>query len=493
MVKKLIPLLFILILSVLSASYTYADESPEAKLRGPEILRVDDTLSVVYSVNNIECSGFQGTVSYNKDLMLLSDAKAFDNSWNVEVMPNGMFLAYSKTPTDSESFFKGGDLFCLTFTIKSAAKTDDALMLDITSVIAATVTPNGDSEVPIGDTSYVKRIDPPASSDANITELSITGISFSPAFSPDVTEYTIPIGVDYTVNSLKFNIVLSHQKASYEIIGNELSVGNNTVTIKVKAEDGSEKEYTVKVKRAHDPSKPLSNDTRLSSLSISAGTLSPAFSPDIRQYAVYLPHGTELLDVSALPLNEFASDIAPMTYTLKEGNNTIRVTCIAEDSSKGEYIINVYVMPEYLGFIPEINNKIPLSSTVLIDGVLNVGQTIKASLADTDESAYTVFWYRQGEKVSEGALYTLTDSDLNTVIHAEIIGIGNYSGYFVSEKMYVNSDGIAIDLDDYVSTPVKTINMGYTVMWVTISAALFLAIGFLAGNVKKKQSDNNQP
>ena len=59
--------------------------------------------------------------------------------------------------------------------------------------------------------------------------------------------------------------------------------------------------------------------------------------------------------------------------------------------------------------------------------------------------------------------------------------------------MYVNSDGIAIDLDDYVSTPVKTINMGYTVMWVTISAALFLAIGFLAGAVKKKQSDNNQP
>ena len=118
MKKNLLSFIFILILLTLTLLYTYAEESPKINIEGPEILRTEDTLTVIYSADNIQCSGFQGTVTYNSDLMLLSDAKTFDSNWSVEVMPKGVFLAYSKTPTDSESFFKGGNVFSLTFTLK---------------------------------------------------------------------------------------------------------------------------------------------------------------------------------------------------------------------------------------------------------------------------------------------------------------------------------------------------------------------------------------
>lgn len=485
MKKNLLSFIFILILFVSAFIYTYAEESPTTNIGGPEILRTEDTLTVIYSAQNIQCSGFQGILTYNSDLMLLSDAKTFDSNWNVEVMPKGVFLAYSKSPADSDNFFNGGNVFSLTFTLKNNVKEGDILSVGITSVIAVTVSPNGDSEVAMPDTFYSKKIDPPASSNADLSELGILGSSFSPAFSPDVTEYSIPLGVDFSVNSLNITARTAHEKATVEIINNELSVGNNIVTVKITAEDGTQKEYFIKVKKAHDPSKPLSNDTRLSQLTISVGTLSPNFSPDVRQYAVYLPYGTDIIDIVALPYNEFAQDIEPITQNLKEGLNIIKIRCIAEDFSEEEYILNIYVMPEYLGFVPNITNKIILSGSVTIDGILNIGETIKASLEGHDESAYSVTWYRNGEKVSDEAVYTLSEYDINTVIYAKITGIGDYQGHFISNKMYMTMEGLLVDADYYITEPVESFNMGLAIMIGLVCAALFLGLGLFLGNLKK--------
>lgn len=73
-------------------------------------------------------------------------------------------------------------------------------------------------------------------------------------------------------------------------------------------------------------------DASLSSLQISPGTLSPAFSSDVDSYTASVSLDTEKLTVSAVP----ASDKATVTVsdtTLQEGENTVTCTVTAEDGS----------------------------------------------------------------------------------------------------------------------------------------------------------------
>lgn len=85
------------------------------------------------------------------------------------------------------------------------------------------------------------------SDDNYIKELTISGypIDF------DMYKYEYAIKVKNSVNSLDLNVVLHSSLASYKIEGNEkFKVGDNTVTIKVTAEDGSTRDYKIKVTKA---------------------------------------------------------------------------------------------------------------------------------------------------------------------------------------------------------------------------------------------------
>ena len=82
------------------------------------------------------------------------------------------------------------------------------------------------------------------SSDNLIKSLKIKGYSID--FNPNKLEYSIK--VKNNVKSLDLEIILNDENASYEVSGNQnFKVGENSVTIKVTAEDGSERTYTLKV------------------------------------------------------------------------------------------------------------------------------------------------------------------------------------------------------------------------------------------------------
>ncbi len=477
----------LLILCIISGALSYADENPSSNMEGPEILRTHDSLTVVYSVDNIRCSGFQGTISYNKDKMLLSDAYTHSNSWNVEVNHSGMFLAYSKTPSNPELDFTGGELFTLVFTLKNDTEAGDTVDITVTDVIGATIDGQENSEIKIPDVSYKKTIDPPASEDASLSSLGISDVIISPAFSPDITEYTVQFGVAYSTTALELSLSLSHEKSSYEIIGNELKVGNNKITVRVTAENGNVKDYFIFVKRAHDPAEPLFSDSRISSIEISAGTLSPAFSPDIKNYIVWLPFELAEFTVSATPFNEFSSEIQPQNISLKDGKNEVKVTCVAEDNSSSEYTITVYVMPKFEGFVPNIVNKIPLIGTPAIDGVLNIGVPLRAYLKDAPEGSYLVEWFCRGEKVSEGEIYTPTEVDVNSVIYAKISAVGNYSGVFYTDRYTVLESGELVATDTFVPQEETSADYGTAFIIVLICAALFFTLGIILGSFKKRQ------
>lgn len=91
--------------------------------------------------------------------------------------------------------------------------------------------------------------DGPKSGDNSLAELSLSAGELSPAFVYNVTEYTAT--VPYEVASLEVNARPSNSKAEVESIqGNgELNVGENTVSVTVKAENGAKAVYKIVVTR----------------------------------------------------------------------------------------------------------------------------------------------------------------------------------------------------------------------------------------------------
>ena len=494
MKNKIILLLIIVSVCLLSALVSYADNRPASSFEGPKLLREGDTLTVSYKIDNVESSGFEGRISYDNEKMTLVAVESFSETWNTEIMPSGLFLSYSKTPVIEESFFKGGTLFTLTFKLSENVPVGEIFKVEIYDVIAVVIHTDGTYEQNIPSASYEKELDPPASSDANLKELLVSGVYFSPAFSPDITSYDISMGVSFDVESLDISTSLSSPKATYEIIGNELKVGQNTVIIRVTAENGDQKEYSITVKRAHDPALNLSGDATISEIILSTGTLSPVFSPDIYSYIVFLPNDTKELTVAATPNSEFALDIPTQTVNLIQGNNIITVTCIAENSSQANYQINAYVMPEFSGNTPTISTKIPLKGSPEIMGTFEVGNKLTAVLTDAEEGSYRVEWYKKGKLVSDSADFTPSIEDAGAVIYAKFIAEDGYEGSYESIRLTIGNDGLLHETDSYITTaPVsEKSDPKYVLFGLIIIVAFFFFFGILIGRATKRTKNKDK-
>ena len=84
------------------------------------------------------------------------------------------------------------------------------------------------------------------SSDNNLSSLGIEGYEISPGFDKDVTEYQLK--VDQSVENINVVAKANHDKASVSGTGEvALSGGENTIEVKVTAENGNEKVYKIVV------------------------------------------------------------------------------------------------------------------------------------------------------------------------------------------------------------------------------------------------------
>ena len=85
------------------------------------------------------------------------------------------------------------------------------------------------------------------------------------------------------------------------------------------------------------PPQPLGTDAALSSLSVSGGTLDPAFSPAVTSYTTTVPNSTNSVDVSATTSDGNASftinGSTNATVALVVGVNTISIVVTAENGT----------------------------------------------------------------------------------------------------------------------------------------------------------------
>lgn len=122
----------------------------------------------------------------------------------------------------------------------------------------------------------------------------------------------------------KCEIEFSGQIMVYDYeTGMPMSVSSNILELEVKA--------------AHT----ASDNASLASLKISPSQLNPAFDKNIYEYNTNVAYDVEKLVVVALPEDEKATIRISGNETLKEGENKVITTVVAESGKKVEYVINV--------------------------------------------------------------------------------------------------------------------------------------------------------
>ena len=133
---------------------------------------------------------------------------------------------------------------------------------------------------------------PELNSDASLLSLTPASGTLTPAFDPDVYEYSLT--VPFEVTTMTFTAEVP-EGATYRVNRKNLGAGGSDTLfrINVTAEDGeTKKEYHVTVHRSEkeEEEKPeLSADASLLSLTPATGNLTPAFDPEIYQYNLTVP------------------------------------------------------------------------------------------------------------------------------------------------------------------------------------------------------------
>ncbi|RYE11632.1 MAG: cadherin-like beta sandwich domain-containing protein, partial [Sphingobacteriales bacterium] len=181
------------------------------------------------------------------------------------------------------------------------------------------------------------------SADASLASVGVSVGNLSPDFDPAVFSYTA--AVSNTTTSITFSPA-ANSNATIKINGTSLSgnpaagtvnlaVGSNTITMEVTAQDGSIKTYTFVVTRA------ASADASLTALTLSTGTLSPAFASGITNYTATV--GNAVTSITLIPTaanatvkvngTSVASGSGYVSAGLVVGNNTITIVTTAQDGT----------------------------------------------------------------------------------------------------------------------------------------------------------------
>lgn len=208
----------------------------------------------------------------------------------------------------------------------------------------------------------------PPSDDATLSGLSVSVGTLTPQFDPNRDTYAVSVGASIsqititpTTHDANASAAITLHLGGYkwQKIGTgsavDLSVGENTIEVNVKAEDGkAKKTYTLIVIRASastteqdEPDEPEtpSDDATLASLTVSVGTLTPSFDPSIKNYTVSVAHSVEEITITATSNDEnafvnvsekiglvwegFGENVR--TFPLAVGENYLGVFVIAQD------------------------------------------------------------------------------------------------------------------------------------------------------------------
>ena len=187
--------------------------------------------------------------------------------------------------------------------------------------------------------------------------------------------------------------------------------GSASVSIVSASEpDDSEPDYT--------PSTPgKSGNNALSALTVSAGTLTPAFDPAVTEYTLSLPQGTEKLTLTATPSDSNATVQGDGELTLQEGENTLPLVVTAENGDTKTYTVTAKVAQaptlfldyngQRLGVVKDVSQVTPPAGFAPAEPITYSGDTLPIW---TDVSGKRTLVYLLDEKTSAQGFYLFSQT-----------------------------------------------------------------------------------
>ena len=316
------------------------------------------------------------------------------------------------------------------------------------------------------------------SNNANLSALVVSSGSLVPVFASGTLVYADAVA--NAVTSITVTPTVADATASIKVNGNTvasgsasaaiaLAVGANVVTVVVTAQDGTTTQtYTVNVNRAGA----LSNDASLSALTVSSGSLVPAFASATLIYADAVANAATSVTVTPTVAqanatikvngNTVASGSASAAIALAVGVNAITVVVTAQDGTTTQtYTVNV-------NRAGALSNNASLSALAVSSGTLSPAFA-SATLAYTDAVANAV--------TSITATPTVADAAATIKVNGTPVASGSAS-VAIALAVGANTVTITVTAQDGTTTQTYTVNVTRAAAIVTVfSGTTFTGTG----------------
>lgn len=340
--SSLFKLLLTLVL-IVAALLPQRAEAASSSLSGDSTVQAGSTVTLTLSISGSNVMGIEATLEYDSNTLEFTNYDQKISGWTMDYNSNHFLLYGVSNPINSST-----GVLTVTFRVKSGLASGTALTAGFKNIVVS----DGSKDETVSGTSWTGSVATPPSSNCDLSSLTCSNATLSPAFNKSTTNYTAT--VPYAVESLNLSYKVADGSARVSVSGNTLVVGSNTVTVTCTAATGAKKNYTITVTREQDPNYKPSTDALLKELTLDVGTLSPTFSGAVTEYVAYVPYETRSATLSGVAKDEKALKVTEATMQLsQEGDNVMTVTCTAEDGTTSKtYTVHVYRMPKYEGIIP---------------------------------------------------------------------------------------------------------------------------------------------
>ncbi|MFC5404806.1 cadherin-like beta sandwich domain-containing protein [Cohnella soli] len=296
-------------------------------MRGATVRKVDHTTGIISKVAGTGTPGYNEDEGQANSADIVPYSVAVDNSGNIYISDaSNAVIRKVDQSTGNISTFAG---------IGENGYSGDggpATLAELYGPYGLAIDSSGNLLIADMNNHVIRKVG--LSHDANLNNITLSSSSLSPAFATGTTSYTAnvangvssitvtPAVSDYTATVKVNGTVVPNGSASGAI---NLSVGSNSISIVVKAQDGTTtKTYTVTVTRAP------SSEAGLNGLTLSSGSLSPTFATGTLGYAASVANSVSSITV---------------TPTVSESNATVKVNgaTVASGTTSGAINLSVGV------------------------------------------------------------------------------------------------------------------------------------------------------
>ena len=332
----------------------------------------------------------------------------------------------------------------------------------------------------------------PPSSDATLSDLAISSGTLTPVFASGTTSYTDSVA--NSVSSVTVTPTANESHATIEVNGTAvagggasgdigLSVGTNTITILVTAEDGTTTDtYTVTVTRP-----PLSSDATLSGLNISSGTLTPAFASGTTSYTDSVANSVSSVTVTptaneshaTIEVNgtAVASGGASGDIGLRVGDNAITILVTAQDGTTDTYTVTV------------TRAAAPTSTPTVITSAATTAATTSATLngdlTALGTAASVIVSFEWGTSTSYGSETTAQSISAMGTFSANLTGLSANTTYHFRAKA-VGAGSAAYGDDMSFTTTARSGDGMPSWAWVLAGLVVVGVVGAAAFFVRRR-------